>query len=139
MLSFIQAERLHWETLTPSSDSPFTNSTDYKILFNDWPYGIDRSIAHLVCWTKFLLDDDPDTGDITEDTRNLVEQFVVQLFCGHAGMKRTDLAWFKNWRSLKSVHAIEHFHIMIYNPPKEFLEKITGGDRPMSERLQNGA
>ena len=31
---------------------------DVKIIFNDWPYGIDKSIVHLCVWTKFPLDVD---------------------------------------------------------------------------------
>lgn len=39
--------------------------------------------------------------------------------------------WFKNWRSLKSVHAVEHFHVMLYDPDPEFMKEITKGDVPM--------
>lgn len=31
---------------------------DVKIIYNDWPYGIERSIVHLCVWTKFPLDVD---------------------------------------------------------------------------------
>ena len=31
---------------------------DVKIIYNDWPYGIDKSIVHLCVWTKFPLDVD---------------------------------------------------------------------------------
>ena len=31
---------------------------DIKIIYNDWPYGIDKSIVHLCVWTKFPLDVD---------------------------------------------------------------------------------
>ena len=31
---------------------------DIKIIYNDWPYGIDESIVHLCVWTKFPLDVD---------------------------------------------------------------------------------
>ncbi len=43
--------------------------------------------------------------------------------------------WFKNWRSLKSVHAVEHFHIMIYDPAPELVHQLTNGDVPLSRRL----
>lgn len=42
--------------------------------------------------------------------------------------------WFKNWASLKSVHAIEHFHVLLYAPDDDFVEKVTGGDMPLSKR-----
>jgi len=38
--------------------------------------------------------------------------------------------WFKNWRSLKSVQAVEHFHVMLYDPGLEFVRRITNGDVP---------
>lgn len=56
IMAFILSERLHWSSPPVPSDSPpFTNPADYKILFNDWPYGIDPQIIHLVVWTKFEL------------------------------------------------------------------------------------
>lgn len=41
--------------------------------------------------------------------------------------------WFKNWRSLKSVQAVEHFHVMLYNPDLDFIKEITNGDIPASK------
>ena len=57
VLSFVQHERLHWN-VTLSTRIPFIDPSDYKILFNDWPYGIDTDITHLVVWTKFSLEED---------------------------------------------------------------------------------
>ena len=42
--------------------------------------------------------------------------------------------WFWNCKSLKSVHAVEHFHVLLYKPDMEFVEEITNGDMPLSER-----
>ena len=132
VIPFIQQERLHWETLTPASDRPFMNPDDLKVLYNDWPYGIDRDITHLIVWTKFLLDDEPETGFLTKECHDLIEDFVCRTFC-NAGIPRDKLIWFKNWKSLKSVHALEHFHVMLYQAPTGFLQDITSGDKPMSE------
>jgi Protein of unknown function (DUF3605) len=44
--------------------------------------------------------------------------------------------WFKNWKSLKSVHAVEHFHVMLFDAPKAFLARITNGDIPLSEKTK---
>lgn len=44
------------------------------------------------------------------------------------------MLWFKNWSALKSVHAIEHFHVMLYNPDVAFVSRITQGDVPASQR-----
>lgn len=53
---------------------------DIKILYNDWPYGIDKSILHLVVWTKFVLEDDPETDDLTPQMRRGIDEFVVSTF-----------------------------------------------------------
>lgn len=131
-MNFVVHERLHWTDLTPKG-APFSNPSDTKILHNDWPYGINPSIAHLVIWTKFNLEDDPATDDLTPAARRQIEQFVARTF--HARMPEEDVIWFKNWRSLKSVHAVEHFHVMLNNPPAAFLEEITGGDVPLAAQV----
>jgi hypothetical protein len=53
-------------------------------------------------------------------------------------MDSGSVAWFKNWRSLKSVHAVEHFHVMLFDPNMEFVKQITGGHVPMCEQLRQG-
>jgi len=132
VMAFVQQHRLHWASATPSADPPFSNPADYKILYNDWPYGVDPDIVHLVVWTKFNLEDDPATDDLTSKARQEIEEFVVRTFCGEDGIARDQLIWFKNWSSLKSIHALEHFHVMLYKPSSAFVKKITGGDRPIS-------
>ena len=54
---------------------------DIKILYNDWPYGIDEKIVHLVVWTKFDLEDDPATDDLTPKARQEIDQYVKETFC----------------------------------------------------------
>jgi hypothetical protein len=39
------------------------------------------------------------------------------------------VVWFKNWKSLKSVRAIEHFHVLLANAQPSFIDKVTGGDK----------
>jgi hypothetical protein len=46
------------------------------------------------------------------------------------------IIWFKNWKSLKSVHAVEHFHVMLYDPDMAFVAEITGGHVPASNLAQ---
>lgn len=138
VLHFIQHERLRWPTITPSGDVAFQNPADYKILYNDWPYGIDRDIVHLVVWTKFELQEDPTTGDLSHEARSQVEDFVQKTFCGKAGVRRQSLVWFRNWSSLKSVRALEHFHVMLYRPSGKFLKRVTEGDMAMAVKLRKG-
>ena len=53
---------------------------DIKILYNDWPYGIDEGIVHLVVWTKFVLEDDPETDDLTPEMRKDIDEYVDRTF-----------------------------------------------------------
>lgn len=72
------------------------------MLANDWPYGIDSDISHLVVWTKFGFEEDAVTGDLTDRVRGLIEGFVREKFCvgGDAeqeGLEREQLVSFKSW------------------------------------------
>ena len=96
MLAFVQHERLRWETVTPLGDPPFTNFHDYRILYNDWPYGVEADITHLVMWTKFPLEEDAETGGLTSRAREEVQAFVVRTFCGEKGVSLEQVQWFKN-------------------------------------------
>jgi hypothetical protein len=134
--------------MTPSGDRPFANPDDYKILYNDWPYGVQEDVAHLVVWTKFMLEEDAAADDLSLNARATIETFVQHIFCGQPGVPRGNLVWFRNWKSLKSVHALgesdvatnrtsadhttEHFHVMLYKAPPGFLKQVTNGDQPMS-------
>lgn len=111
---------------------------DYIILYNDWPYGVDERIVHLVVWTKFELPADPasEIGDMAAHTRQMVDSFVDATFVRNCS--RENVIWFKNWNSLKSIHAVEHFHVMLYDPDVEFIRQITHGDRPLFEKLKSG-
>jgi hypothetical protein len=138
VLSFIQRKRLFWNDTTPSGDRPFTNPADFTILYNDWPYLVEQDVKHLVVWTKFPIDDDEAAGDDAEEAKAMIEEFITTKFClGDNGstrkMRRNQIVWFKNWKSLKSVHELEHFHIMLYKAPADLLEAVTGGDRPKCE------
>jgi len=50
-------------------------------------------------------------------------------------VKPNNVIWFKNWTSLKSVHTVEHFHVMLYNPDPEFIREITNDDAPMAAKV----
>ncbi|CAJ2509408.1 Uu.00g144340.m01.CDS01 [Anthostomella pinea] len=103
-----------------SEDTPFSNLSDYKILWNDWPYGIDIDITYLVVWTKFEM------GSPSEDISSSVR----------ADIEKRRIIWFKNWASLKSVDGIEHFYVMLYEATKDFIDRFTQGDCALAEKLQ---
>jgi len=80
-MNFVLKERLEWKDLAPRSSIPFSEPSDVKILYNDWPYGVDQRIVHLVIWTKFDLEDDPATDDLTPKARMEINNYVNNTFC----------------------------------------------------------
>lgn len=102
-MRFVVKERLHWgdgnmEDLKPKGrpfefdglyfpilGSPIavllTIAEDIKILYNDWPYGIDKGIIHLVVWVKFVLEEEPGTDALKPQTRKDIEDYVQKTFC----------------------------------------------------------
>ncbi len=122
-------------------------------MYNDWPYGIDEKIVHLVVWTKFELAVDPTTDCLTARARQDIDEYVDRVFrtrvpsqnvnilhflfvsCASSRLKSIQVIWFKNWKSLKSVHAVEHFHVMLYDPSLEFISEITNNDVPAMKTL----
>ncbi|KAL9122658.1 MAG: hypothetical protein Q9187_000780 [Circinaria calcarea] len=140
VMDFVVKERLQWTDLRPKGPTPFSDPDwsieDVKILYNDWPYGIDEKIVHLVVWTKFDLEDDPITDDLTAKARREIDDYVEATFCRRIAHEH--VVWFKNWKSLKSIHAVEHFHVMLFDPDMKFIEEITNGDVPLSEKTRQG-
>ncbi|KAG5929008.1 hypothetical protein E4U42_007435 [Claviceps africana] len=130
--AFILKERLRWQTPIQSRGAPFQHADDVKILCNDWPYGIDKRIVHLVVWTKFELVTDPRTGDLTDEARAEVDDFVTRTF--RSRLPAQHVLWFKNWASLKSIEAVEHFHVMMFDPDPGFILEITNGDVPQCDK-----
>lgn len=86
VVEYMLSERLHWTLpIAPRSSRPFGHEEDFKILFNDWPYGIDGRIVHLVVWTKFELGDDAKTAAE-------VERFVDRTFSTRVAKDRVSAA-----------------------------------------------
>ena len=130
MTNFLLENRLPkaWGTppFTVASQIPFHDPSDYKVLLNDWPYGLTPDIQHIVVWSRTPIATDPKTGDMTPASRGTVEDFVKRYFVdrlGQGGEKR--VLWFKNWVALQSVRALEHIHVMVKDAGKEVLEEWT--------------
>ncbi|KAL4890051.1 hypothetical protein BDV59DRAFT_185587 [Aspergillus ambiguus] len=137
IMRFIIKERLEWgdgkaEDLK-ARGRPFEFDEDIRILYNDWPYGVEKGIVHLVVWTKFALEDDAATDDLTPRQRQQIDEYVTRVF--RSRMPGDEVIWFRNWKSLKSVHAVEHFHVMLHHPDEAFLKEITQGDVPLIARV----
>ncbi|KAI0842863.1 hypothetical protein F5Y06DRAFT_256278 [Hypoxylon sp. FL0890] len=80
IMDFVLTRRLHWEAPVKPRGRPFEFDDDIKILWNDWPYGIDEKIVHLVVWTKFELAEDPVTTDLTDEARAQIDGYVQKTF-----------------------------------------------------------
>jgi hypothetical protein len=95
IINFILNERVQWkEPVIAKGTRPFEEAEDVKILWNDWPYGIDSRIVHLVIWTKFELPDDPETGDLTAEARREINEYVDEVFgkvCGDENVSPPDI------------------------------------------------
>ena len=144
--AYVLQERLHWTPLpppsgVPSSDRaptfefrnphPFADADDYCILKNDWPYGLAEGIHHLVVWLKTPISVKPETGEITEAGREIVERWVdatfVQRIMREGGTSGGSLSreealekvlWFKNWTRLQSVRGLDHVHVLLRDIPE---------------------
>ncbi|KAI0136654.1 hypothetical protein BJ170DRAFT_589623 [Xylariales sp. AK1849] len=133
VMNFVLNERLQWQIPITAKGKPFEYDEDIKRLWNDWPYGLDKRIVHLVIWTKFDLEEDPATGDLTTKARAEIDDYVNTTF--GSKISKDHYIWFKNWRSLKSVHAVEHFHVMLFDPDEAFVDEITNGDIPLCRKV----
>jgi len=119
-----------WGSLpfTPVSRVPFDDPSDYRVLLNDWPYGLTPDITHIVVWSRTIIPTDPETGDMTPESKGTVGKFVKSYFTdklGPGGENR--VLWFKNWVALQSVRMLEHVHVMIRDASPDVLREWTEG------------
>ncbi|GAB7363265.1 hypothetical protein MBLNU230_g3547t1 [Neophaeotheca triangularis] len=138
IMDFIVNERLRWDSLEAAGTFRDFLPEDVRVLKNDWPYGLEPGIVHLVVWTKFELLEDAATGDLTDECRGWIEGFVRRVFVDGAGLDWERVRWFRNWTAIKSVRAVEHFHVVLLEPPGGFVEQVTGGDVALIEKVGEG-
>jgi len=118
--------------------------------------------VHLCVWTKFDLEDDPKTGELMPQMRRQIDEYVNRTFKSRVPVENVSeiqfilvllnllytygvdidipilkVIWFKNWSSLKSIHSMEHFHVMLHDPDPEFIREVTNGDSAVSSQLPN--
>ncbi|KAL9622840.1 MAG: hypothetical protein Q9160_002766 [Pyrenula sp. 1 TL-2023] len=157
MTNFICRERLHWPLLPESTAesgplfafrnaTPFVDKEDYKIMPNDWPYGLEPGIVHIVVWLKTPLPSTPERGDLTTAGILVVESFVCQNFgeklaerdgCTVDAVMGDKVMWFKNWKSLQSVPGLEHVHVLLRNCGDDVINDLTGGITPLQEQIKS--
>jgi hypothetical protein len=92
VMEFIVSQRLQWETPIHPAGKLFECEADIKILYNDWPYGLDERILHLVVWTKFELEETVGTNDLTETARMRLEAFVEEKFRSKVGLSNVSVS-----------------------------------------------
>lgn len=107
------------------NETPFANKRDYMILVNDWPYGLEEGITHLIVWLKNRLEVQGEEGDLTDEARALVEAFVEKRFREKVG-GQDRVMWFRNWTGLQSVRGLEHVHVLVRGVDKKSIEALTG-------------
>lgn len=112
---------------------PFADPEDYRILRNDWPYGLEPGISHLVVWLRTPFAVKSEEGHLTDESRELIEKFVRKTFVNRLAEDvarfpdpESHVLWFKNWVGLQSVRALEHVHILVRDVPEEILYEWSG-------------
>lgn len=106
---------------------------------NDWPYGLEKGIAHIIVWLKNRLEVDSSKGDLIAQARAQVDAFVHEHFVKPV-MELTggtdNVIWFKNWVSLQSVPGIDHVHVLLKDVPQDVIDQSwTKGERPVQNQI----
>jgi hypothetical protein len=134
--NFLLKKRLYWEAI-PSDKAdepprfvcedpvPFKARSDYRILLNDWPYGLAPDIRHVCVWLKTPLPVDTEKGALTEEGRVMVNDFVGEHITKALGVEGQDkVAWFKNYTVLQSIRAVDHVHVLLRDVDEKRLDAI---------------
>ncbi|KAI5361924.1 hypothetical protein Slin15195_G055740 [Septoria linicola] len=133
---FVVQERLRWTppiqlttsppTFAHHSETFFSDPRDYAVLLNDWAYGFTPNISHLLVWSKTPIETDKDRGDVTEESRKRIEEFVEKYFVRELGEGGKDrVLWFKNWVSLQSVRGVDHVHVLVKDADEDVVRRWT--------------
>lgn len=125
--------------LAPRGKTLLADPSDYKLLWNDWPYGsIAPGIAHLVLWSKVSFEAARATGILDPPSQAIVKDFIereiVQRLIRTEGVSADDarsrVLWYRNGEVLQSVRALEHIHILLKDVPQTVLVELTGDEGP---------
>ena len=119
--------------ILPNNPEPFADEYDYKIIYNDWLYGLTSDITHVVVWMKTRLAI-TEQGELTAESRTIVEEFVDPTFIQQMrfeGASEDSVIYFKNDPKLQSVGVLEHFHVLLRGASKHLLDEWTRCDVPM--------
>lgn len=119
---YIVQNRLKWSgQLQSTSGKGFLqDKSDVKILPNDFPYGLEEGIAHIIVWSKVRCETDENQRP-TPKAKRAIEDFIWKSFEPFR-IPESHVLWFKNTVALQSVPTLEHFHILIKDAPPEITE-----------------
>jgi hypothetical protein len=102
----------------------FAERSDYRILLNDWPYGVEPGIKHVCVWLKIPLETD-EAGGLTERGAEVAGRFVRMAFDVPLGVDGQDkVLWFQNPTAFQSVRAVSHLHVFVRGVDDEALDRI---------------
>jgi hypothetical protein len=136
IVNFLLQKRLYWQPL-PSDDptatpkfatknpTPFAERSDYRILVNDWPYGLEPGIKHICVWLKTPLPVDDIKGALTEEGFIMVNNFMKETFEKGLGLDGMDkVIWFKNYTATQSIRAVDHVHVLFRDVNGEVVDSV---------------
>ena len=113
---------------SPALSRPFEDPSDFRVLLNDWPYGLDSNITHIIVWSRTPIATQFADGDMTSSGRSSIEAFVQRYFVDRLpGRSRDQVLWFRNYGELRSVGAIEHFHVLVRDVDAHIVQAWTEG------------
>jgi hypothetical protein len=127
---FIIKEKLKWVAndsgvIEPANPVFLGDNSDVKMLLNDYPYGVDPGIVHIVVWSKAVIPEDG-TGKPADEATRKIKAYIKNTFQDQLGMRPDDILWFKNSFDLRSIRSIEHFHVLLNQPPMSKLQLLIG-------------
>jgi hypothetical protein len=80
----------------------------------------------MVVWTRTSISTDSRTGDMTPESRAIIESFVRRHFVNRLGHgAEAKVIWFKNWGALQSVRGLEHIHVLVRDVDDWLVEEWT--------------
>ena len=131
--TYLLEQRLFWTPVPDEtgalafdvqSSTPFADAQDFSILRNDWGYGFQPGIRHIVVWLKQRLPVRED-GSLSQEGRKMVDEFVEKEFREKTGEEehRSKIIWFKNSTTLQSVRSLEHVHVLVRDVEELVLEQ----------------
>ena len=93
----------------------FVDADTLKIIYNQFPYYFPKNVVHLCVWSSVVIPTDPNSkeGDITEETRRIIDKYVSKTFTEKYNLHPDQICWFKNWGLLQSIKNISHIHVLI--------------------------